>query len=277
LLDSSETTERQRHIERQKIEALLGYCEAVNCRRQVLLGYFGETRHPPCGNCDNCQTPVPSWDGTIAAQKALSAVYRTGQRFGTRHLVDVLLGAETERIVKFGHNRLKTFGVGTELDRREWLSVFRQLVAQGFVLPDIAGHGGLSLAPSAAEILRGTKTVQFRRDGRKREPRGSRADAKSGMGPGGLDPAATAIWDALRAWRLAEARRQELPPYVIFHDSTLSEVARRRPLSLAELAQIPGIGRSKLDRYGHAIIEIVGAETPNSVPEAGGAGDDPAI
>ena len=131
LLDSGETTDRQRRIERQKIEALLGYCEAVGCRRQVLLGYFGETDHPPCGNCDNCRTPVPSWDGTIAAQKALSAVYRTGQRFGTRHLVDVLLGAETERIVKFGHDRLKTFGVGTELDRRGWLSVFRQLVAQG--------------------------------------------------------------------------------------------------------------------------------------------------
>lgn len=261
LLDSSEMTERQRHIERQKIEALLGYCEAVNCRRQVLLGYFGETDHPPCGNCDNCRTPVPSWDGTIAAQKALSAIYRTGQRFGTRHLVDVLLGTETERILKLGHNRLKTFGVGTELDRRGWLSVFRQLIAQGFVLPDIAGYGGLSLAPSAAEILRGTRTVQFRRDERRREARASRADAKSGIGSGGLDPAAKSIWDALRAWRLAEARRQELPPYVIFHDSTLSEVARRRPLSLAALAQIPGIGRSKLERYGSAVIEIVTAGT----------------
>jgi ATP-dependent DNA helicase RecQ len=273
LLDSSEMTERQRRIERQKIEALLGYCETVNCRRQVLLGYFGETDHPPCGNCDNCRTPIPSWDGTIAAQKALSAIYRTGQRFGTRHLVDVLLGAETERILKLEHNRLKTFGVGTELDRRGWLSVFRQLIAQGFVLPDIAGHGGLSLAPSAAEILRGTRTVQFRRDERRREARGSRADAKSGMGSAGLDPAAKSIWDALRAWRLAEARRQELPPYVIFHDSTLSEVARRRPLSLAALAQIPGIGRSKLERYGSAVIEIVAAGTSRpgfSAPEATG-------
>jgi len=277
LLDGSEMTERQRRIERQKIEALLGYCEAVNCRRQVLLGYFGETDHPPCGNCDNCRTPVPNWDGTIAAQKALAAIYRTGQRFGTQHLVDVLLGAETERILKLGHNRLKTFGVGTELDRRGWLSVFRQLIAQGFVLSDIAGQGGLSLAPSAAEVLRGTRTVQFRRDersDRRRDARGSRADAKSGMGPEGLDPAAKAIWDALRAWRLAEARRQELPPYVIFHDSTLSEVARRRPLSLAALAQIPGIGRSKLERYGSAVIEIVAAGTSRSgvsKPEATGA------
>ena len=123
LLETGEATDRQRRIERQKIEALIGYCETVSCRRQVLLGYFGEADHPPCGNCDNCRTPVPSWDGTIAAQKALSAIYRTGQRFGAHHLVDVLLGAETERVRRLGHNRLKTFGVGTELDRRGWLSV----------------------------------------------------------------------------------------------------------------------------------------------------------
>ena len=130
LLDMGEATDRQRRIERQKIEALLGFCETVSCRRQVLLGYFGEADHPPCGNCDNCLMPVPSGDGTIAAQKALSAMYRTGQRFGTRHLVDVLLGAETERVLRLGHNRLKTFGVGTELDRQGWLSVYRQLVAR---------------------------------------------------------------------------------------------------------------------------------------------------
>src|SRR5215472_12167776 len=264
LLDGNEMTERQRRIERQKIEALLGYCETVNCRRQVLLGYFGETDHPPCGNCDNCRTPVPSWDGTIAAQKALSAIYRTGQRFGTRHLVDVLLGAETERIVKLGHNRLKTFGVGTELDRRGWLSVYRQLLAQGFVLPNVSGHGRFSLAPTAAEILRGTRSVRFRvaERGGERQPARPARDAETS--PTQLDPRARSLWEALRAWRLAEARRQELPPYVIFHDSTLSEVARRRPLSLAALAQIPGIGRSKLERYGSAVIEIVAAGASRS-------------
>ncbi len=171
LLETGEATDRQRRIERQKIEALIGYCETVSCRRQVLLGYFGEADHPPCGNCDNCQTPVPSWDGTIAAQKALSAIYRTGQRFGAHHLVDVLLGAETERVQRLGHNRLKTFGVGTELDRRGWLSVYRQLVAQGVVLPDVAGHGGLSLAPGSAEILRGSRSVRFRVEGSGRERR----------------------------------------------------------------------------------------------------------
>jgi ATP-dependent DNA helicase RecQ len=257
LLDTGEATDRQRRIERQKIEALIGYCEAVSCRRQVLLGYFGEAEHSPCGNCDNCRTPVPSWDGTIAAQKALSAIYRTGQRFGTRHLVDVLLGAETERIVRLGHNRLKTFGVGAELDRRGWLSVFRQLVAQGLVLPDVAGHGGLSLAPGAAEVLRGTQTVRFRLEARSSERRSSKPDRKAGAATAGLDPTARPLWDALRAWRLEEARRQELPPYVIFHDSTLIEVARRRPRSLAALADVPGVGRSKLERYGSAVIAIV--------------------
>jgi ATP-dependent DNA helicase RecQ len=265
LLDASEATERQRRIERQKMEALIGYCEAVSCRRQVLLGYFGEGDHPPCGNCDNCRTPVPSWDGTVAAQKALSAVYRTGQRFGAHHLVDVLVGNATERVVRLKHDRLKTFGVGTELDRRGWLSVFRQLVAQGFVLPDLAGHGGLALAPAAAEILRGTRTVRLRLDPRgptRQSPKPDRKIAETTE----LDPVARTLWEALRAWRLEEARRQELPPYVIFHDSTLLEVARRRPISLTSLANIPGVGASKLERYGTAIIGIVAQKTLD--PEA---------
>jgi ATP-dependent DNA helicase RecQ len=255
LLDVNELTDRQRRIERQKLEALIGYCETVSCRRQVLLGYFGETDHAPCGNCDNCRTPAESWDGTIAAQKALSAIYRTGQRFGVRHLTDILLGIETDRIAKLGHHRLKTFGVGTELDRRGWTSVFRQLVAQGVAVPD-AGHGGLSLGSEAAEILRGAKIVRFRVDAenRERERQRSRSDRETAVE---LDPAARSLWDALRSWRLKEARRQEIPPYVIFHDSTLIEVARRRPASLTELAEIPGIGRSKLGHYGEAVLAIL--------------------
>jgi ATP-dependent DNA helicase RecQ len=265
LLDTSEAAEHQRRIERQKMEALIGYCEAVSCRRQVLLGYFGEGDHPPCGNCDNCRTPVPSWDGTVAAQKALSAVYRTGQRFGAHHLVDILVGNATERVGRLKHDRLKTFGVGTELDRRGWLSVFRQLVAQGFILPDLAGHGGLALAPAAAEILRGTKTVRFRLDPRgptRQSPKPDRKIAQTTE----LDRVARTLWDALRAWRLEEARRQELPPYVIFHDSTLLEVARRRPISLTSLAIIPGVGARKLERYGSVIIGMVAQTTGD--PEA---------
>ncbi len=258
LIDSGEAGERQTRIERQKIDALIGYCETVSCRRQVLLGYFGERDHPPCGNCDNCREPPATWDGTVAAQKALSAVYRTGQRFGAHHLVDVLLGADSERIKRLGHDRLKTFGVGAELDRRGWLAVFRQLAAQGLVVPDPAGHGGLSLGSGAAEILRGAATARFRLDPeRKGEGRKARSEARSGAARSELDPAAQALWEALRAWRLATARHQELPPYVIFHDATLIEIARRRPRSLAALAQIPGIGRSKLERYGDAVVAIV--------------------
>jgi ATP-dependent DNA helicase RecQ len=256
LTEASDISEQQRRIERQKSEALIGFCETISCRRQVLLGYFGERDHPPCGNCDNCRNRVASWDGTIAAQKALSAVYRTGQRFGAHHLVDVLVGNATPRIRDLGHDRLKTFGVGTEFDGRQWLSVIRQLLAQGLLLPDPDGHGGLALSPSAAEVLRGSRTVGFRQEV-PRERTGRRKIAGRGATPGtALDPAAQTLWTALRAWRLDEARRQELPPYVIFHDATLIEVARRRPASLEALADIPGIGRSKLDRYGAAVLAV---------------------
>ncbi len=258
LIDASGAGERQARIERQKIDALIGYCETVSCRRQVLLGYFGEREHQPCGNCDNCREPPVTWDGAVAAQKALSAVYRTGQRFGAHYLVDILLGAKSERIERFGHHELKTFGIGTELNRRGWLSVFRQLTAQGLVVPDHAGHGGLSLGPGAAQILRGAQTVRFRRDPEmaKRERRQSSAASAPSVAAE-LDPAARELWQALRGWRLAEARQQELPPYVIFHDATLIEIARRRPASPAALAQIPGVGRNKLERYGEAVIGLV--------------------
>jgi ATP-dependent DNA helicase RecQ len=254
LIEASDVDDRQRRIERQKVEALIGFCETVSCRRQALLGYFGERDHPPCGNCDNCRDPVASWEGTVAAQKALSAVYRTGERFGAHYLVDVLVGNASERVVRFGHDRVKTFGVGTELDRTGWLSVIRQLLAQGHLLPDPDGHGGLVLAPSAAEVLRGAREVRFRAETRRERARGRRSPAREDAAT--LDAAAQRLWEALRAWRLDEARRQELPPYVIFHDTTLIEVARRRPASLDALAEIPGIGRSKLDRYGPALLGV---------------------
>jgi ATP-dependent DNA helicase RecQ len=256
LAEASDVDERQRRIERQKVEALIGFCETVSCRRQALLGYFGERDHPPCGNCDNCRNPVASWDGTVAAQKALSAVYRTGQRFGAQYLVDVLVGNATERVRQLGHDRIKTFGVGTELDRAGWLSAIRQLLAQGDLLPDPDGHGGLVLAPNAGEVLRGSRAVRLRSE-LPRERVGRRKRAAAGAAAPDLDPAAQTLWTALRAWRLDEARRQELPPYVIFHDATLIEVARRRPTSAQALADIPGIGRSKLERYGAALLAVV--------------------
>ncbi|MGA8757489.1 MAG: DNA helicase RecQ [Stellaceae bacterium] len=256
LNDAGEVGEPRARVERQKIEALIGYCETVSCRRQVLLGYFGEREHQPCGNCDNCREPPMTWDGTVAAQKALSAVYRTGQRFGAHYLADVLLGVANDRVKRLGHDQLKTFGVGAELDRRAWLTIFRQLAAQGLVVFDIEGHGGLSLSAGAAEILRGTKTVHFRRDPEPAKTHRKRP-ASEVAASSELDPVSDKLWEALRAWRLAEARRQELPPYVIFHDRTLTEIARNRPTTLAGLSQIPGIGRNKVERYGAAVIAIV--------------------
>ncbi len=271
LVEEAGLDERQRRIERQKIEALIGYCETAACRRQVLLGYFGETGRPPCGNCDNCLAPAETWDGTVAAQKALSAVYRTGQRFGVQHLADVLLGVETDRVQQFGHHRLKTFGIGGELDRRGWLSVLRQLVAQGFLRPDPDGYGGLVLATAAGDVLRGGRSVQLRRDRRaaRRAAKGKQAAAAA------LDAAGQRLWEALRAWRLAEAQRQAVPPYVIFHDTTLLEVARRHPTTRQTLAEIPGIGKSKLDRYGAALLDLLVVATAvddspsDPVPHAG--------
>jgi ATP-dependent DNA helicase RecQ len=255
LLDDIQSEERQR-VERSKIDALVGFCETIGCRRQVLLGYFGERDRGPCGNCDNCRTPPESCDGTIAAQKALSAVYRTGQRFGAHHLADVLLGNATERVRRFGHDRLKTFGVGTDIDRSGWLLIYRQLIAQGVLSPD-ASHGGLALAPGAEEILRGRRAVRLRRDKRQRDA--PRAPPPAAAMAATLAPAARELWERLRAWRLEVAKRQEVPPYVIFHDSTLIEIARRRPPTLDALARFPGVGRSKLDRYGHSLLAVIAA------------------
>ncbi|HVM78589.1 MAG TPA: DNA helicase RecQ [Stellaceae bacterium] len=255
MLLRSDLDETQKRIERQKLNALLGFCETASCRRQVLLGYFGERDHPPCGNCDTCLDPPRSWDGLVVAQKALSAVARTGERFGVEYLTDVLLGNRTERVAQFGHDRLKTFGVGTELDKRQWRSVFRQLVAQGHLDVDIEGHGGLRLGESAREVLRGGIAVPLREEAaqRKRTSRARAAQPAVGIAAGPDE----ALWQKLRAKRLALAREQGVPPYVIFHDTTLLEMVRQRPRDRAALALIPGIGRSKLERYGDIFLELI--------------------
>jgi ATP-dependent DNA helicase RecQ len=308
LLDGANLDERQRRIERHKLNALLGFCETAGCRRQVLLGYFGERDHPAaCGNCDNCLRPARVWDGLVAAQKALSAVFRTGQRFGVAHLVDVLRGETTERVRSFGHDRLKTFGVGSELDKKQWQSVFRQLVAQGHLDVDVEGHGGLHLGESAPAVLKGEVPVPLRHDpadpllpeGRRKkrgarsladqpptraasppagaapnplpswEREGPAAKRREGEGAPSSDGSAStpsaadeALWQALRARRLSLAREQGVPPYVIFHDATLAELVRRRPRDLGALGLIPGIGRSKLERYGLIFLGIITDHPP---------------
>ncbi|HLJ20648.1 MAG TPA: DNA helicase RecQ, partial [Stellaceae bacterium] len=256
LLEGSDLNETQKRIERHKLNAMLGYCETTRCRRQVLLGYLGERDHPPCGNCDTCLSPPRTWDGLIVAQKALSAVARTGERFGVGHLTDVLLGEPTERVRNFRHDQIKTFGVGTELDKRQWRSVFRQLVAQGHLEVDVAGHGGLRLGENAREVLRGTVAVSFR-DEPARVPRAQRKRIAAGAPVEPLSDADGALFQALRMKRLALAREQGVPPYVIFHDTTLLAMAQQRPRDRAALAEIPGVGRSKLERYGDIFLDIV--------------------
>ena len=256
FIESSPAGDAQKRVERQKLDALLGYCETTRCRRQVLLDYLGERLDGACGNCDTCLQPVDSFDGTEAAQKALSCVYRTGQMFGAVHLIDVLLGGDTERIRKFGHQSLSTYGIGKEFSRREWRSVLRQLVAMGLLSVDVEGHGGLSLSGASREVLNGARTVQLRRDPAAGKP-AKKAKAK---GPVVLEDAAEmALFEELRARRRELAGEQGVPPYVIFHDSTLIEMARRQPASLEEMAAISGVGKAKLERYGKDFLLILSA------------------
>ena len=257
MLDAGDAPEERKQVERQKLDALLGFCESTNCRHQTLLRYFGEQHAGNCGQCDNCLTPVDTWNATQAAQMALSCVYRTGQRFGVVHLIDVLLGKTNTKVSQFGHQTLSVFGVGKAISPAQWNSVFRQLVAAGYLISDIEAYGGLKLAETARPVLKGEAEVWLRRDvevpSRKvsKIERGTRA--KEGYAEVSDDP----LWLALKAKRLSLAREQGVPPYVIFHDSTLLEILNRKPESLTEMSQITGIGQAKLERYGDAFLEVL--------------------
>ncbi len=260
LMDLGEATPERRRIERQRLDALLGYCETASCRRQVLLGYFGERLPEACGNCDTCQHPVETWDGTVAAQKALSCAVRTGERFGALHLTQVLLGSEEGRVRQLGHHRLPTFGAGADLPEPAWRSVFRQLVAGGFLEVDLEGHGGLRVSSSGRAVLKGGREVRFRKDPPS-APKARRAKGESSGAAGPLTPGEERLWERLRARRVELAREQGVPPYVIFHDSTLLEMLRRRPRDLAGMARIGGVGATKLERYGQTFLDVLGGGT----------------
>ena len=270
MVDGGEASEERKRVERQKLDALLGFCESIRCRRQTLLQYFGEQLLRPCGNCDNCLEPPATWDGTTAAQKALSTVYRTGQRFGVVHLIDVLLGKSTERVQQFGHDRLSTFGVGSDLSDVAWRGVFRQLAATGLLAVDVEGFGGLKLTSESRDVLKGEKTVTFRVEETKKAARRkgvfgrARDDAPAAGGArgtggakGSVKPGDQRLWDALREERLKFSREQNVPPYVIFHDATLLDMLKRRPKDLAEFAAVSGVGTHKLERYGKAFLAVL--------------------
>ena len=260
FISESGAPDAQKRVEHQKLEALLGYCESMRCRRQILLEYFGDDCEP-CGNCDTCLEPVASFDGTEAAQMALSCVYRTGQRFGAGHVIDVLLGGKTERVRRLRHDALSTYGIGAETSRTEWRSIFRQLIALGLLEVDSEGHGGLHLAEDARAVLRGDRRVELRRDsvGRGTKPA---AAAKSRARAELTDEADEALFEALRARRAALATEQGVPPYVVFHDTTLIEMSVQRPQSREAFAELHGVGRAKLDRYGEEFLLVIAAQDP---------------
>ncbi|MDZ4212309.1 MAG: RecQ family ATP-dependent DNA helicase, partial [Methylotenera sp.] len=258
MLDSGDAPEERKQVERQKLDALLGFCESTSCRHQTLLRYFGEQHPGNCEQCDNCLSPVDTWNATQAVQMALSCVYRTGQRFGVVHLIDVLLGKNTPKIQQFNHQTLSTFGIGKGLTQQQWSSVYRQLVAGGYLESDIEAYGGLKLAESAKPVLKGEAEVWLRQDielaaTRKvsKAERGSRA--KEGYKEVADDP----IWHALKAKRMELAKEQGVPPYVIFHDSTLLEILNQKPASLTEMSHIAGVGQAKLIRYGDEFLQVL--------------------
>jgi ATP-dependent DNA helicase RecQ len=254
-IEQSAAPAEQKRIESMKLDAMLGYCETARCRRVILLSYFGEAAQP-CGNCDVCLEPPQTWDGTVAAQKLMSAVLRTGSRFGAGHLIDVLRGKATDRVKQLRHDGLPTFGVGADLDESAWRGVARQLVALGLLRADAERYGALALTDAARPVLRGETRLELRR-ARPKLAAGRRAESRRDAdAAAGADPA---LLDALRALRRELAQAQNVPAYVVFHDATLYELARLRPGNESALRQVSGIGEHKLARYGARLLEVLRA------------------
>jgi ATP-dependent DNA helicase RecQ len=263
LIQASDADLAFRRSQTAHLDAMLALCETVGCRRRFLLAYFGEQRDEPCGNCDTCLDPPQSWDGTVAAQKLLSTVHRLrterNQGFGAGQTIDILLGRTTDKVTRFRHDQLSVFGVGTDLPETQWRAVVRQLLAQGLLAVE-GEHGTLGLTAASAEVLRGQREVPMRRDPERTRAagRGSRTD-RARAAAVDLSPEAQARFEALRAWRAATAKEQGVPPYVVFHDTTLREFATRVPDSLTALASVAGVGEAKLTRYGEGVLEVLGA------------------
>lgn len=251
MMSTSEGSEEFKRHEQQRLQAMLGLCEITTCRRQTLLRYFGDVLNEPCGNCDSCLHPAETWDATEPVRMALSCVYRTGQRFGAGHVIDVLRGSTNERVMNFNHHQLSTYGIGQSLSVDDWRSIFRQLVARGYLDVDSQGFGGLLLNDSCRPLLRGETTIRLRRE-RKVAP--STLARRVSIN---IPEEDQGLWHALRACRKRLAESHGVPPYVIFHDSTLREMLERRPLTERELLLINGVGDSKLERFGEAFLAVI--------------------
>jgi ATP-dependent DNA helicase RecQ len=257
MMAGSEGSEEHKRAEQHRLNAMLGLCEITTCRREGLMNYFGEHLAEPCGNCDTCLEPADTWDGTDSARKALSVVYRTGQRFGVNHLIDVLRGAENKKVSQFGHQQLPTYGIGKDLDNQQWRSVFRQLVARGHLSVDLEQFGALRLEEKCRPLLRGEQAIELRRDTRGKN---IKLQTKTEL-PSDID---IALWEALRDRRRTLAEEQGVPPYVIFHDRSLKEMCALLPSNPMQFGRITGVGERKLDKYGEAFLAVINDHlTPN--------------
>ena len=250
MMSTSEGSEEHKRAEQHRLNAMLGFCEITSCRRQALLAYFDDHMPNPCGNCDTCLEPADTWDGTESARMALSTAYLTGQRFGVNHLIDVLRGSEGEKIFQFEHHTISVYGIGKALSNDQWRSVFRQLVARGLLSVDLERFGALRLEERCRPLLRGAETIELRRDLKQKT---TKRQTRSPL-PNDID---ITLWEALRDCRRGFAEEQNVPPYVIFHDSTLQEMCVSLPSSLERLAEISGVGERKLEKYGPAFVGVI--------------------
>ena len=250
MMSTSEGSEEHKRAEQHRLNAMLGFCEITSCRRQALLAYFDDHMPNPCGNCDTCLEPADTWDGTESARMALSTAYLTGQRFGVNHLIDVLRGSEGEKIFQFEHHTISVYGIGKALSNDQWRSVFRQLVARGLLSVDLERFGALRLEERCRPMLRGEETIELRRDLKQKT---TKRQTRSPL-PNDID---VTLWEALRDCRRGFAEEQNVPPYVIFHDSTLQEMCVSLPSSLERLAEISGVGERKLEKYGPAFVGVI--------------------
>jgi ATP-dependent DNA helicase RecQ len=255
MLEESQANDMYKRVENQKLEKLIGFCESARCRRQVLLEYFGETAQP-CGNCDTCMNPVETFDGTVQAQKFLSTVVRTNQRFGAGYLIDILLGKSTPRVSELNHHTLSTFGIGQEFTEKQWRSVARQLVGSGYLTTDEEGYGSLKLTAKSTPVLKGQEKLEFRQDTAVKAERKQRGVQTE------LQGADAELFVALRTLRAEIAKEQSVPAYVIFHDSTLRQMATDKPRSLKAFAKLSGVGQRKLESYGQVFLEVILQYTP---------------
>jgi len=248
FMQNSNADAAHKRVEHHKLESMLGLCELIACRRQALLGYFDERLEQPCGECDNCVSPPEKWDGSEAAQKVLSTIYRTGQRFGVNYIIDVLNGKVDERIQHNSHDQLSTFGIGKEFSVMEWRTIFRQLIALGYINVDAERHGALMLTEKCRPVLRGEQTLQLR----KQSKEDALSKEKKKKSP--VRPQDEPLWEALRGLRMRLAEEAGVPPYVIFHDATLQEMVKKRPISPSDLRYISGVGDQKIKRYGKVFL-----------------------